>query len=885
MKFPGELYAVGSTGTSVREIQRELNSKGYNVGTADGIFGNGTEEGVKSFQKDNRLKVDGIVGKLTWDKLFNDSSAVGNHPYPGVVLGVGSAGPNVELVQRFLNRQGYNAGTADGIFGNGTRQAVISFQQDHFITADGLVGEVTWNILFKGTANGIGATYPGHLLRRGSQGDSVKIIQNQLNRLGFNVGVADGIFGAGTESGVRSYQQSRNLTVDGLVGQETWNKLMSDSQGGENVNNNTPYPNQLLSRGTTGSHVRVLQQRLNELNFFVGLVDGIFGAKTEEKVRAFQSSKELTVDGIVGRLTWDALFNNTTANVSIPFPGTLLAIGSSGSDVRRVQTQLNSMGYNAGTVDGIFGQQTANAVKGFQLANNLDRDGIVGRLTWNALFNGIHNPTPGSAGVSYPGSLIREGDRGENVRLIQERLILLGYSLGTADGIFGIRTKNAVRAFQHDRGLDVDGIVGSMTWNSLFSISHPGNKGGAGAGIGDGTIDRIRKIYIDPGHGGYDSGAVGNGLYEKDIVLDISRRQRQKLVEAGYIVRMSRDSDVYRTLAERTREANDWGADLFISNHVNAGGGVGAEVFHSIYGGPGKTIAERVMSNLTGIFRSRGTKSRQGQNGDYYHVIREAHMPSILLEHGFIDNVEDANILKSATNRQRMADATVNAIKSLSPIESNEKVNITPSSYLAKIFNVTKELVEGNRLAIGAELPFIGNTVKMKYEAYLEREGSINWNLTKDGISPNELLESFANKGLREIKSAFPSPVENEAVAIASSAIRPFTNTNIEEVRYSFGSIDAVVGGFRIRPFKLEILYSTGYDGWMIREVITLDKEMRITKDQLSQFSAGAVLLVLGLLVLFGITAVGGFSVPVLGASSLIIGLILAKDILLPETS
>src|SRR5690606_2129673 len=182
--------------------------------------------------------------------------------------------------------------------------------------------------------------------------------------------------------------------------------------------------------------------------------------------------------------------------------------------------------------------------------------------------------------------------------------------------------------------------------------------------------------------------------------------------------------------------------------------------------------------------RSRGTKSRQGQNGDYYHVIREAHMPSILLEHGFIDNVEDANILKSATNRQRMADATVNAIKSLSPIESNEKVNITPSSYLAKIFNVTKELVEGNRLAIGAELPFIGNTVKMKYEAYLEREGSINWNLTKDGISPNELLESFANKGLREIKSAFPSPVENEAVAIASSAIRPFTNTNIEEVRY-----------------------------------------------------------------------------------------------------
>ncbi|MCY6485811.1 N-acetylmuramoyl-L-alanine amidase [Clostridium aestuarii] len=170
------------------------------------------------------------------------------------------------------------------------------------------------------------------------------------------------------------------------------------------------------------------------------------------------------------------------------------------------------------------------------------------------------------------------------------------------------------------------------------------------------------KIFIDPGHGGRDPGAVDNGLYEKYLTLDISLKQKKLFEKLGHQVKLSRNTDKYISLSERTREANRWGADIFISNHINAGGGNGTEVWHSINGGKGKQYATNIEKNLSKIFKSRGIKSRRGRYGDYLYVIRATNMPAVLNEFGFIDNISDAKKLKREDIKQKCAEAVVYGI-------------------------------------------------------------------------------------------------------------------------------------------------------------------------------------------------------------------------------
>jgi hypothetical protein len=174
------------------------------------------------------------------------------------------------------------------------------------------------------------------------------------------------------------------------------------------------------------------------------------------------------------------------------------------------------------------------------------------------------------------------------------------------------------------------------------------------------------KIFIDPGHGGNDPGAVGNGLKEKDLNLTISLKQRDLFQQLGHEVKLSRTSDQTLSLSARTSAANAWGADVFISNHINAGGGEGEEVWCSIYGGKGREYATRVEKNLSVIFKSRGVKTKQGSNGDYFYVIKASNMPCILNEFGFIDSVSDSQKFKDASILQKCAEAVVYGILNLS---------------------------------------------------------------------------------------------------------------------------------------------------------------------------------------------------------------------------
>lgn len=152
-------------------------------------------------------------------------------PYWGVVLQNGSSGPDVALIQRWLNGvrsrwPSIRALTVDGKFGSNTNSAVRTFQALEGITVDGKVGNTTWNYLGGEYAGlfGAGEIYPGISMRNGNQGATVKSAQVRLKATVPSL-VADGKFGSKTENATRTYQTIHGLSVDGIIGKNTWASL------------------------------------------------------------------------------------------------------------------------------------------------------------------------------------------------------------------------------------------------------------------------------------------------------------------------------------------------------------------------------------------------------------------------------------------------------------------------------------------------------------------------------------------------------------------------------------------------------------------------------------------------------------------------------------
>ena len=201
-------------------------------------------------------------------------------------------------------------------------------------------------------------------------------------------------------------------------------------------------------------------------------------------------------------------------------------------------------------------------------------------------------------------------------------------------------------------------------------------------------------FVLDAGHGGWDSGAVGNGLREKDLTLQIARYCRDELQKyAGVRVIMTRDSDASVTgvanttneLIARAQIARDNNASLFMSFHINSGGGTGAEIWiprqaswYSSFNELGESLGQDVLNRLASVaLVSRGTKNDyydlngtqlyypDGSNADSLSVIRNCRqygIPAVLVEHGFIDNSYDAGLLANSLYLQKMGQADALAI-------------------------------------------------------------------------------------------------------------------------------------------------------------------------------------------------------------------------------
>ncbi|MDR0287866.1 MAG: peptidoglycan-binding protein [Clostridiales bacterium] len=354
-------------------------------------------------------------------------------------------------------------------------------------------------------------SYPGIPLSVGTQGPDVELMQKYLNRIRQvysaipNIPYPNAIYGTDTANAVRTFQQVFDLPQTGIIDRATWNKisfyyvsitkLAELTSEGDRIVTGTIPPNVTINIGASGGLVSRLQFMLDYIAQFYSEVpelrqDGAFGTNTRNAVIAFQNRFGLTPDGIVGPMTWAKLYevyNDVIGTlppilpppptVNPPFPGTPLTVGSRGENVLLMQRYLNRLSTFYPSIprlteDGIFGPATQNAVIAFQRLFGLTQDGIIGRATWDAIVTQYDDVTTTPTAPPYPGTPLRQGSTGENVRILQtyiNRLAATNSSVPTVtvDGNFGPLTANAVRAAQRALGLTVDGIVGPITWAAI----------------------------------------------------------------------------------------------------------------------------------------------------------------------------------------------------------------------------------------------------------------------------------------------------------------------------------------------------------------------------------------------------------------------------------
>ena len=190
----------------------------------------------------------------------------------------------------------------------------------------------------------------------------------------------------------------------------------------------------------------------------------------------------------------------------------------------------------------------------------------------------------------------------------------------------------------------------------------------------------MSKVFIGVGHGGKDSGAVGY-IVEKDGALVIATACKDYLIANGVEVRMSRYIDEDESLTEKINECNAYKPDLCADIHLNAGGGDGAEVFHSIVGGKGKILAENILKELEAIGQnSRGTKTKVNSSGkDYFGFIRSTNAPAVITEAYFVDNATDVQIGDTVEKQKVVGQAIAKGFLRTLGISSNNDVSVGQS--------------------------------------------------------------------------------------------------------------------------------------------------------------------------------------------------------------
>lgn len=245
----------------------------------------------------------------------------------------------------------------------------------------------------------------------------------------------------------------------------------------------------------------------------------------------------------------------------------------------------------------------------------------------------------------------------------------------------------------------------------------------------------MAKVYLDPGHGGYDNGAV-KYVTEDKVNLVMALACRDYLKANGVDVKMSRTTDTGTSINTMAREANNWGADLVVSIHNNAGGGDGFEAFYSIVGGLSKTLAANIEAEVKKIGQnSRGLKTKQNSEGnDYFGIIRLTEAPAVILEGAFVDHKKDAAQIDTKAEQQAFGVAYAKGILKTLGItpktESSSKGSSTKPSNAGYLVKVTVSALN-IRSGPGTNYEKIGMITDKGVYTIVKKSGK--WGLLKKG--------------------------------------------------------------------------------------------------------------------------------------------------------
>lgn len=407
------------------------------------------------------------------------------------------------------------------------------------------------------------------VLQSGSTGAAVTALQEALIELGYLTGMADGIFGAGTQSAVVAFQTKNEYPATGIVDENLQAFLYSgkpkNSQGVKTeVKTLPPISGVKIYLNDRGALVISVQTRLKELGYYTGDISGTYDKATRSAVAAFQRKSGLSADGICGEKTQEALFSSSalspdatatpkptaspTPAPTFQIPSDTVRRGDEGADVKLVQQRLIDLGYLTGKADGKFGSASQGALKKFQQKHGLKADGVAGSDTFAVLFS--HSAlsldaivtaaptavpvTPAPTATPTPAPItkencvtIRKGVSGDVVLRLQQRLTELDYYTAAMDGVCKDDDVAAIKAFQRANGLDVDGVAGYDTQSKLYSLSAI-TDGGDMAG---GTVDSYTTLR--------------KGMFGETV-----REMQQRLIQLGYLAQGEDDGNYGTGTAE-----------------------------------------------------------------------------------------------------------------------------------------------------------------------------------------------------------------------------------------------------------------------------------------------------------------------------------------------
>lgn len=274
----------------------------------------------------------------------------------------------------------------------------------------------------------------------------------------------------------------------------------------------------------------------------------------------------------------------------------------------------------------------------------------------------------------------------------------------------------------------------------------------------------IKKVVIDAGHGGDDPGTIANGITEKDYTLKISNYIHNRLDEMGVPNEMSRTSDVMLSASDRPKKIQSFygnGSDvLVVSNHINAGGGAGAEIIYALRNN------DKFAKKLATEFENAGQSVRKyyqrrlpsNPAKDYYYIMRDTpNNETVIVEYGFADTISDANLIKN--DWEKLAEAVTKAIveyaggKYVAPLGSNYYTVKSGDSLwsISRKFGVTvndlKKVnnLSSNLLSVGQNLIIPGKKNNTSSNEYVVKKGDTLYGIANKYNVSVDNLKSYNN--------------------------------------------------------------------------------------------------------------------------------------------